>query len=116
MQDFAAITSVIFRRLTKWNTVPTEQQLTNGLTIVTLIAGKEKTTVASRAIIPVHEPQVNGEHCENEKMSRKEAAKELASLVEKNMEKKGLSQEERTRRVGRFAAFVDSLKKLPRKR
>lgn len=82
---------------------------------MTLVKDKEQNRLASRAAIPVHEPEVSQDHCEKRKLSRREAAKKLASLVEQNMERKGLSDEEKNRRVGRFSAFVESLKGSRRK-
>jgi hypothetical protein len=82
---------------------------------VTLATDKEKHRLASRAEIPVHDPNASRPHGEKKKLSRKDAAKVLASLVEQNMERKGLADEEKNRRVGRFAAFVDNLKRSRRK-
>jgi hypothetical protein len=82
---------------------------------MTLATDREKHRLASRAEVPVHEPDASRLHAEKRKLSRKDAAKALASLVEKNMERKGLAEEEKNRRVGRFADFVDNLKKSRRK-
>jgi hypothetical protein len=89
--------------------------LTDGLTIVTLVTDREKNRLASRAAVPTHDTDTSVEHREKDKLSRKEAARKLTSLAERNMERKGLSEEEKNRKVGRFAAFVDGLKKSRRK-
>jgi hypothetical protein len=88
--------------------------LTNGLILVTLVRDKEKCQLASRAAIPAHDPSASG-HCEPKKLSRKEAAKELVCLVEQNMKRKGLSEEEKNQTVDRLATFVRNLKKSSRK-
>jgi hypothetical protein len=82
---------------------------------VTLVTDKEKHRVASHAALPATDP-ISGEgNHPKKKLSRKEAAKRLVSLAEENMKRKGLSEEEKNFRVGRFAAFVDNLKKSLRR-
>ena len=71
--------------------------------------------MASRAINPAHDSGVSEEKKSGKKLLAKNAATKLASLVEKNMERKGLPEEEKNRRVGQFSTFVKGLKKSLRK-
>jgi hypothetical protein len=83
---------------------------------VTLVTYKEKHRLASRAPVPAHDPQVSEGKKHDKKPSARDAAAKLASLVEQNMERKGLTEEEKNRRVGQFSTFVKGLKKSSRKR
>jgi hypothetical protein len=83
--------------------------------IVTLETHKEKYSLASRAVNPAHDPQVNEKKKRGKKRSAKGAPAKLASLIEQNMERKGLTEREKNRRVGQFTTFVKGLKKSLRK-
>jgi hypothetical protein len=43
------------------------------------------------------------------KLSTSEAAKKILNLIERDMQDKGLSEQEKNSRAGKFAAFVDNL-------
>jgi hypothetical protein len=58
---------------------------------------------------------VGEEKKRGKKLSAKNAAAKLASLVEQNMERKGLPDEEKNRRVEQFSTFVSGVKKSLRK-
>ena len=88
--------------------------MTNEITIVTLVAHKGKRNLASRSIAPTPDHHASEEQRHHKKLSQDEAARKLAALVEQNMERKGLSEQEKNRRVNRFRAFVRSLKKSRR--
>lgn len=79
------------------------------------LVAKGNKHLASRVAAPVHREVREESSNRSKKLSHGEAAKALASLAEKNMERKGLLQEERNHRVSSFAAFVDSLKGSRRK-
>jgi hypothetical protein len=83
--------------------------------IVTLETHKEKYSLASRAVNPSHDPQVNEEKKRGKKLSAKDAAAKLASLIEQNMERKGLTEGEKNRKVGQFSTFVKGIKRSLRK-
>lgn len=69
--------------------------------------------MATRAVIPVNHPDTTENR--RARVSPDDAAKELACLVERNMTRKGLSEEEKNQKVGRLAAFLNNLKKSRRK-
>lgn len=112
------MTSVIFSRLSEchrvWFAQSRDRNLTKGVRIVTLVTKKENGRVVSHATIPAEHSRTR-EDCQKKKLSPKEAAQQLAKLVEQNMVRKGLSEQEKNFRVGRFAAFVDSIKRSRRK-
>lgn len=43
------------------------------------------------------------------KLNRQEAARKLAQIVEKDMERKGLSEEKKNDRVKKFVEYVDGV-------
>lgn len=90
------------------------KNLTRGATIVTLVTEKEKHRLATRAVSPTTHQSPASDRRET-KLSRADAAKQLAGLVERDMERQRLSEEEKNGRVNRFVAFVKSLKKHSRK-
>jgi hypothetical protein len=49
------------------------------------------------------------------KLSTTMAAKKILNLIERDMQDKGLSEEEKNSRAGKFAAFVDNLTVARRK-
>lgn len=71
--------------------------------------------MASRAVTPAQDSRLGEEKKRGKKLSPREAAAKLASLVEQNMDRKGLPEAEKNRRVGQFSTFVKGLKKSLRK-
>jgi hypothetical protein len=74
--------------------------------------------VASRAFnneLESNRKSASGKKKAGGKRSTTEAAKKILGLIEEDMQKKGLSEEEKNLRAGKFAAFVDNLTPSRRK-
>jgi hypothetical protein len=89
-------------------------------TTIELISNEGDENLASRAFnnnLHAHQKGVSANKGKKsgKQPSTSEAARKILNLIERDMQDKGLSEEEKNLRAGKFAAFVDNLTATRRK-